>query len=209
MQFVVLINCSSSWLLSAFLALGGPPLHLFMCTHAQKVSFYLTSYPLASPFSWPTIWPPPHPLVISLCCLTLIWTLVFLSLPVLCLSHTNTPADVVGNAKPLKGSHKGGREPGAGKSHDRSPGSGNTKTHLSQLLSVPSCQQSPPPTAYSPFSTWDQTFKRAKLWFRPHFAVSSESGGVAQHKSVPTMVFWRPWCQKCLRSLIHLITVQI
>lgn len=66
MQFVVLINCSCSWLLSAFLAGKGPPLHLFMFTHAQKVSFYLTSYPLASPFSWPTIWPPPHPLVISL-----------------------------------------------------------------------------------------------------------------------------------------------
>lgn len=57
------------------------------------------------------------PLVISLCCLTLIWTLVFLSLPVPCLSHANTPADVVGNAKPLKGSHEGGRDPGAGKSH--------------------------------------------------------------------------------------------
>lgn len=128
------------------------------------------------------------PLVISLSCLTLIWTLVFLSLPVLCLSHTNTSADVVGNAKPLKGSHEGGREPGAGKSHDRSPGPGSSETHLSQLLSVPSCQQSPPPTAYSPFSMRDQTFKRAKLWFR-HVGVSSENGRVAQHKSVPIMVY--------------------
>lgn len=110
-------------------------------------------------------------------------SLVFLSLPVLCLSHTNTPcapADVVGNAKPLKRSHGGGIKPGAGKSDDRSPGSSSTKdtfvttTKFSLLPGVS--------TVYSLFSipTQDQTFKRADLWFRPHFGVPSETGIVTE-----------------------------
>lgn len=122
-------------------------IHVYSCTESRFLSDLLSpSRPLLLPCHLASSSP-----LLSPCCLTLIWTLVFLSLPVPCLSHTNTSADVVGNAKPVKGSHEGGREPGAGKSHDRSPRSGSTKTHLSQLQSVPSCQQSPPPTAFSHF----------------------------------------------------------
>lgn len=134
-----------------------------MFIHAQKVSFYLTSYSLASPFSWAAIWPAPPPCYLSL-----------LSHPHLdpCFLITACPMPVPykhssrcgGKCKASEG-ESGGWE--RGKSHDRSPGSGSTKAHLSQLLSVPSWQQSPPPTAYTPFSTRDQTFERDKFLFRP------------------------------------------
>lgn len=103
-------------------------IHVYSCTESLSLSHFLSScLPLLSACHLAS-----SSLLLSLSLVSPSFgpSLVFLSLPVLCLSHANTPcapADVVRNAKPLKGSHGGGRKPGAGKSHGRSPGSGSTK----------------------------------------------------------------------------------
>lgn len=83
----------------------------------------------------------------------------------------------------------GGKSRGVGKSLEQAKAMtevqahGSPKTHLSHLPSIPSCQRSPPPTAYSSFPTLDQTFKRAELCFRPHFVGLSEAGTLAEQLS--------------------------
>lgn len=134
-----------------------PPLHLFMFIHAQKVSLYLTSYPLASPFSWPAIWPPPPPCYLCL-----------LSHPHL--DHPLFSYHSLSSAIPYKHSLCSSRCGGKRKASDgKSQGVGEIleqakattevqaqaapKTRLSQLPSIPSCRRPPPPTAYFPFPT--------------------------------------------------------
>lgn len=184
-----------------------------MLIHAQKVSLYLTSYPFASPFSWTAIWPPPPPFY-----LCLLSCLVFLSPPIPCLSHTNTPcapAAVVGNAEPLKGSHRGGRKPGTDKSHSRSPGSGSTKDTFvtTAEYSIPALVPttcSLLPTALPHFLCEarcskelnygsDHVLECQVLWVR------LEVWWRTQQKSVPTRAFQRPWCQRWLRSHTDLV----
>lgn len=138
MRFVVLINCSCSDIsclqfFSAFLTVGGLTttsslIRVYPCSESLSLSH------LGSPFL--PLLPACHlasssPLLsLSVVSPSFGPSLVFLSLPVLCLSHTNTPCaptDVVGIAEPQKGSHGDGRNPGASKSYNRSPGSGSTK----------------------------------------------------------------------------------
>ena len=161
-----------------------PPLHLFVFIHAQKVSPHLTSSPLASPFSGPAIWLPPPP-----CCLCLLShprldhpLFSYRCLPYACPIQTfpvlqqmwwemqSLWREIMGVGESLE----------QAKATPEVQAQAAPKTHLSQLPSIPSCQWSTPPTAYSSFPTWEETFKRAELWFRPHFAVPSEAGVLAE-----------------------------
>lgn len=184
-----------------------------MLIHAQKVSLYLTSYPFASPFSWSAIWPPPPP-----CYLCLLSCLVFLSLPVPFLSHTNTPcapAAVVRNAKPPKGNHRGGRKPGMGKSQSRSPGSGSTKGTFvtTAKYSIPPAVPttcSLLPTALPHFlceagCSKELNYGSDHILECPVSWVRLKPWWSTQQEAVPTRTFQRPWCQRWLRSLTDLI----
>lgn len=160
-----------------------PPLHLFLFIHAQKVSLYLTSYPLASPFPWPAIWPPPPPCYLCLLshphldhplfsyrCLS--YACPIQTLPVLQQMWWETQSlwrEVTRAGESLE----------QAKATTEVQAQAAPKTHLSQLPSIPSCRRSPPPTAYSPFPTGDQTLKRAELWFWS-FGVSSVTGLLAE-----------------------------
>lgn len=152
-----------------------PPLRLFMFIHAQNVSLSpLTPLPPPSfglPFGLLHL---DHPLFSYQC---LSYACSTQTLPVL--QHMwwemqSLWREVTG----------GGEKPGAGKSHDRSPGSGITKDicHIYQVF-PPANGLHHLPTAHSPFPTLDQTFKRAELCFRPHFVGLSEAGTLAEQLS--------------------------
>lgn len=155
-----------------------------MFIHAQKVFLYLTSYPSASPFSWLAIWPPPA------CYLCLLSRLVFLSPPVPH-KHSLCSSSCGGKCKATAGRSQGWEKAWNGLKPQPKSRHRQHQRHMHHncqaLLPTKGSHYLQPFTySLSPFPSWDQVFKRAELWFRPHFGVPSdlgETGDLVEHSA--------------------------
>lgn len=84
------------------------------------------------------------------------------------------------------------------------------RQHQDTFVTTAKCSLLPAvSTTYSLFPIFYERsdIRRSQIVVQTHWSFQWEcQSGSTQ---IPIMVFWRPWCQRCLRSLTHLITVQI
>lgn len=192
-----------------------PPLHLFMFIHAQKVSLYLTSYPFASPFSWHAIWPPPPPYYLCLLShphlghplFSYHWLSYACPMPVpykhsLCSSRCG---------RKCKASEKKSWGWDKAWSKQKPWQKSRLKKHQRHICHY--YQVFPTASSLHHLQTISHSYTRSdiqKSWTVVQTTFWNAQWDwncdrVAQHETVPTRAFWRPWSQRWLRSLADLI----